>query len=94
MALLLEICALASIGLIVSGKAVFSKPQPEDEQNERMLKLKMDVQSGRVVPVTRKILMAKYGLGITSIRSVLNQLVDEGTLESDKNKTYRLKTKS
>ena len=91
LALLLEVCALASIGLVAPRNRQQESKHVEKERKKSMAKLERDILDGKVAPVIRQILSAKYGLGIQSIQAVLYQLLEAGLIEQDKKNSYRLK---
>jgi hypothetical protein len=60
------------------------------EKQQAIARLTADILKGHIVPVLRKIKVAKYGLNIDDIRQVLKGLFAIGVLENDKRNSYKL----
>lgn len=101
LSLLLEICTLGMISLTqilkdaelnandALEKCVKVKKPILSDQND-VGELISDILSGKVPPVLRKIVAAKYGCENYIVRNTLKHLYESGLLEKDKRNSYKL----
>lgn len=101
LALLLEVCTLASISLVnayrVDGVGIKQANDFEQvfqgftvDERELVRVLIQDIRSGKVDPVIRRIRASHYGLGLPAIKLLLSRLLDLGIIEKHKRNSYRL----